>query len=261
MINFPKTGSTFARTALLRIHAPTKLQRALWGLGLCKPALEEKLMRQRFFTELHAASNPTVEQHGAYCQIPDRHRHKPVMSVVRDPLERVISLFGFRSWARKPFPSPDRLTERYPAFPELSFDEFLDMYQDFSVSFSQPEGMRTKVGPLSTQFIRYYAYDPLKTILALRDDTDLACDRDLHFPKIRFLHTENLNQELHDYLAEVGYPSDRIAFILGMEKKNTSQRTHSSYLSSEQIEKILRAERFFFQLFPEYLHGSASRVS
>ncbi len=253
MINFPKTGSTFARKALFQVHAPSRLDRILQKLQLAKPELEELIMHKFFFTEAEKASKPEADQHGGCMQIPEKHKGKEIMSVVRDPETRLVSAYEFKAWQRQVFPSVQVLKEQYPHFPDLSFAEFLEAtYANAHVA--QPPGVQVQIGPLTTQFIRFYARDPLKTIQSLREDTDLRKDRDLHFPKIQFLHTENLNQEFHDFLLGLGYAPDRIAFILNKKKENITKRSQESYITPEIRRTIQDQERFFYQVFPDYVH-------
>lgn len=254
MVNFPKTGSSFTRDAIKRVHTTGGLRGAMEKTGLVKPRLQELLMVPFYFTKQQEAANGQPDsEHGCVVQIPAAHRSKPVVSVVRDPMARIVSAYEFRSWARHPFPSLEQVTAWFPHYPDLSFEEYIRWGHELSLPFAQPAGARTAIGPLTTQFIRFYARDPLKTFLALRDDTDLRKDYDLHFPKIHFVHTENLNRELHDLLLQLGYPREKIAFILEKEKTNTSPRTRSSYLTPELVARLHHSERFFYQLFPEYL--------
>lgn len=254
MLNFPKTGSTFARSALNQVHEPGRIRQALERLKLLAPAMEDRFMAPYFFTEAQrqAAARPQ-SQHGVYVQIPDKHRSKALITVIRDPFKRFVSLYEFRNWANHPTPDRAQLLKWFPNFPNLSFKEYFSFAEELVLPYVLPEGMQVEVGSLTAQFIRFYARDPLKTMLALREDTDLRRDHNLHFPKIRFLHTENLNQELHDFLLEMGYPDKKIAFILSKKKVNTTKRSKPTYFTPELIEEFQRKERFFFQLFPEYL--------
>lgn len=256
MLNFPKTGSTFARAALMQAHQPNKLERIRHRLGWGGPTLQELKMAPFRLTEAYTAwqKNRPPSQHGVYVQVPEAHRHKAIMSVVRDPIERIVSLYEYKDWQKYPFPDRDTVSRAFPSFPDLSFEEYLKL-SDLNRHLVQPAGLQVEVGPLTNQFIGFYARDPLKTLLALREDTDLRKEYNLHFPKIRFLHTENLNQELYDYLLELGYPRHRIAFITGMGKKNISERSRNSYLTPAQVARIHASERFFYQLFPEYLES------
>ncbi len=214
-------------------------------------------MKPYFFTVQHAATGRLHSEHGVYHQIPGPHRAKSLFTVVRDPLQRLVSLYEFRSWAKYPVPDREQVARWYPQFPDLSFEDFFRLNQELILPFIQPPGMQIRVGPLTTQFIRFYAHNPLKTILSLREGTDLQKDYDLHFPRIRFLHTENLNQEMHDLLLQFGYPARKIKFILDKERMNTTARSRSTYWTPELVNAIHENERFFFQLFPEYLNDGA----
>lgn len=254
MLNFPKTGSAFARNAIKQVHEPKKYRRWLERWGIARPTLEERLMMPYFFTEAHKSATGYINsEHGVFIQIPDEHTGKQVVSVLRDPIKRLISLYEFRSWAKYPVPNRNKAQEWFPNFPDLSFDEYFRFTEELALQHVLPDGMQVEVGSLTAQFIRFYARDPLKTMLSLREDTDLARDYDQHFPKIHFLHTENLNRELHDFLLKMGYPAERIAFILSKKKENTTTRSRPSYFTKELSEEFHRKERFFFQLFPEYL--------
>lgn len=250
MINFPKTGSSFARTVIKEVHEPKGVKRALRSVGLLKPDLQELLMP---LVWLKDPGWNYPNQHGTYSQIPPEHRGKRVMTVVRDPLERMVSAYEFRHWARFPGNQEAAIRERFPHFPDLSFEEFMEMNERFILPTRLPDGMQTHCGLVTFQFVHYYARDPLKTLLELRDDSDLRRDHDHHFPNITYLHTEDLSRELHAFLLEMGYAPDRIAFILSKPKVNVSKRTRPSYLTPAMIEQVRHRDRFFYQLFPEYL--------
>ena len=61
MINFPKTGSTFARKALMQVHAPSRAGRILQKLKLARPELEElfmlKFLRKRCFSRTRKSNH------------------------------------------------------------------------------------------------------------------------------------------------------------------------------------------------------------
>jgi hypothetical protein len=259
MINFPKTGSTFCRTALKHIHTPTKRQE-FWGrFGLWRPELEELKMFPYYHNEAASKAIGRVSQHGTFHQIPKAHAGKVVMSVVRDPAAKAVSDYEFRDWASHPFPNVEWWKERYPNFPDLSFEEYMDKVLNKGQGLDQPEGMRAVVGNQTSEFIRFFARDPQKTMLALRDDTDLAKDYDLHFPKIRFLHTEHLSAELQEFLLEMGYARPRVDVIPRLRKVNTTKRKRKTYWTPQLRAEFQHSERFFYQLFPEYLNNEGNR--
>ncbi len=253
MINFPKTGSSFAREVIRKAmrHPGSLAQRIAWKLGKPRPTCTELLMKQRFFNPAFVETRD--EAHGAYCQIPAEHRHKVIMSVVREPASRLVSLYEFRGWTRKIRPSLEEIQAVFPHFPDLDFPEFYRLMMEVTHNASLPQGMRTELGPQTVQFIRFFARDPLATMLALRDDTDLRADWDKHFPAVRFLHTEDLNKELHAFLLEMGMSRASIAFVENKEKSNVTERTKATYLTDAMLDDLAWRERFLYQLFPEYL--------
>jgi hypothetical protein len=103
LLNFPKTGSTFARVALKAVHQPPRLIRGLIRLGLMRPRVEDLKMLPWFFTKDQTDAG-SVSQHGTYLQIPRKHRSKPVVSVVRDPFTRIVSFFEYRDWQKRVLP-------------------------------------------------------------------------------------------------------------------------------------------------------------
>lgn len=234
----------------MRVHARDWFDKLL---NINRPVKElmtppAKLTKEHY----RALAHRPPSQHGTYSQIPAEHRGKTIMSVVRNPIERLISTYEFKDWQQYPILDEATLRERFPNFPALDFHDYLE-YRRMVLAIIQPPGLRTTIGPLTTQFITFYARDPLSTIMQLDDDVDLAKDYDKHFPRISFLRTEHLNQELHDFLLSAGYPRRKIKSILTMGKRNTTERTQRDYLTAEHVEHILYKERFFFQLFPEYL--------
>ena len=94
MINFPKTGSTFARTAILKLH-PKENEGLLVRLGLKEPSVKELIMPQLFFTDLQRASNPIPEQHAGYVQLPRKYRDRTIMTVMRVPPKIAVDPVGF----------------------------------------------------------------------------------------------------------------------------------------------------------------------
>lgn len=231
MLNFPKTGSSFARTVIKQLHQVGKLQRLLGR----KPGYEELLMLPYRYKP---SRKQYPSQHAVWCQIPEQHRSKPVMSILRDPMERLVSAFEFRHWERHPSMDLDRLKERFPHYPEISFAEFLQMTYEIQLPRSLPDGMRTMVGPLTAQYIRFFARDPMRTMLSLHDGMDLAAEREQHFAPVHFLHMEDLRQELRAFLLSMGYAESKLRFIEQHERVNTTSRNQASYFTPALSEHV-----------------------
>lgn len=250
MINFPKTGSSFARSVLKELHRPKGFQKVLARLGMAKSTLNELLLPVIWFKD---AGWNYPNQHGVYTQVPAADRGKRIMTVVRDPLQRMVSAYEFRHWARYPGNNEAAIRARFPHFPDLSFEEFMEMNDRIILPSRMPDGVQVDIGLATYQQIQYYAKDPVATLLGLRPDTDLARDRALHFPEVTYLHTEGLSRELHAFLLEMGYPEKDLAFILSKPKENVTERSRPAYLTPAMVEQARQRDRFFYQLFPEYL--------
>lgn len=254
MINFPKTGSNFAREAIRQAHwhPPDLAERISRRIRRPERLFKDLLMKPIHFNAAYNAI-AVPRAHGQVQQIPEEHRKKLIMSVSREPVSRMISLYEFRAWEKEVRPSVEAVKAVFPHFPDLTFNDYFQFQMGLAYQSAMPVGMRTIVGPLTLHFIRFYAHDPLRTALSLRDDTDLRKEWSDHFPQVRFLHTDNLNEELKAFLISMGYSRKSVEFIREKGKVNTSPRTQRSYFTGPMIEEMRWRERLFYQVFPEYL--------
>lgn len=74
MLNYPKTGSSFARKVIKDLYArqPKSWFRRRWCKELILPNIR---------------TCGADDQHGCYSQIPPQYRNREVMSIVRNPFE------------------------------------------------------------------------------------------------------------------------------------------------------------------------------
>ena len=77
------------------------------------------------------------------------------------------------------------------------------------------------------------------------------------FP-VHFLRKENLNQELYEYLLNIGYPAKAIEFILNAPKivpgRNIrgEDKKWENYYTPELKKWVRMKEKLLFAIFPEY---------
>ncbi|MBK6409432.1 MAG: hypothetical protein IPF78_06995 [Flavobacteriales bacterium] len=188
------------------------------------------------------------------CAATDATPAQALFSIIRDPFTRLVSAYEYRGWAKAP-PAPlERILERHPSFPDLDIEEFVEMNHHFTPEYLLGD-IRPAVdlGPATLGFIRFFAREPRKFLEELRPGMRMDLNDGRYFPKIRFLHTEHLNQELHDTLLELGYPEDRLAFILAKPPMNTTRKKEDEYLTPALKARILDKERLLFEAFPEYM--------
>lgn len=255
MLNFPKTGSSFARAIIRkaynrRLSAPLRLLSAV-GLssGLVRELASPKIDEQ--------ASQGLVDQHGTYRQIPAEYRDRLVTTISRNPFSRYLSAYRFRWWATHP-PAPlPSIRKRYPRFPDLTFEEYYDMAHRFGVP-DRLAGARINVslGLHSLQFIQFYCAQPAKVLAKLSEAyLDSGEIRDDLAPNIRFLRQENLNSDIAELLRDVGFRPSELAFIGSADRINVtepSDKSKSDCMSPSVAAEILRRDRLLFDLFPDY---------
>jgi hypothetical protein len=247
MLNYPKTGSSFTREILNRLHhtgdsLPGNILKALG------------FMNKASMIELMVSKGRGVEssQHGNYRQIPEEHRHKKIVSIVRDPLQRYISEYLYGWWRRHPEGFRSEIEEKFPNFPELTFQEYYEM-----VSLSARAESGLDIGYETIRFIDFYFMDPKEVLVKLDDECSDNKKYADDLPDIVFLHQENLNNELLDFLSSLGYPQKDIAFIKKAQRINVTHREYNQFaahdfFSQEMTVDVQRKDRLLFALFPEY---------
>ena len=256
VLNYPRTGSTFVREALRALYQP---RGRLWSKVL------SRFGRGARFQELLLPIDRTLpalregrhSQHGRYAQIPASHRGKPVVSVTRNPLDRIVSQYEHGFWRDHPIADPAALRRLHPSFPDLSFPEFLQMQATFGLpAVLQDVPLQAEVGPMTVHFVRFYYENP-EAILAHMDDVAVESGEILHsMPPIRFLHTEKLAEELCAFLHEIGFTPEETQFMLDMRPVNAAasraRRPWTDYFTPKMAEEFRHLERLVFKRFPEY---------
>lgn len=255
LLNFPRTGSTFVRSVLHGLHPRRWDPRRL--LGGPPPAL-------RGFRELLLPIDRTANaerlgrrsQHGRWGQIPGSHRHLPVVSVVRHPLDHAVSNFMHDLWRKQPPADEATLQRRFPRWPDLEFGEFLDFQHEFALPDTL-KGLRpaAEIGWTTAQFLRFCARDPdalLAGATAARIDSgELAGE----LPPIRWLRYHRLTEDLVGFLGEMGCTRRQLDRVRNHPRKNVSasrdRKPWRSFYSPEQERLARHRERLLFGMFPD----------
>ncbi|HIK31854.1 MAG TPA: hypothetical protein IGS17_11615 [Oscillatoriales cyanobacterium M59_W2019_021] len=258
-IHYPKTGGSFVTNRLFKLHE---------GTGVQNPTLQR--IGKRLGTTWGGLIDTAKEglQHNTCREIPFGFRHKPIVSTIRNPYDRYVSGYMYGWWKRYPEQfagDVEAVSKAYPNYPDLSFDDYVRISNDFNAfqKISTPHlNPDNPIGQRTYETIQFFfKYDPETIFLKLTEDyiTSGTYKQDI-FP-VRFLKMENLNRELYDFLVEVGYPSERVKFILESEKvlpgmqPGTIVREDSgwqAYYTPELKAFVRQRDRLFFQMFPEY---------
>jgi hypothetical protein len=177
LLNFPKTGSTFTREIIKNLY---------------KDKVAELLL---------PVKSGRISQHGTYAQIPAEHRGKPIVSVVRNPFDRYVSLYFFKWYSLFPPENQEILKSYYPRFPDMSFGEFLDMTDRFEKTKllrAHDIFANTDIGFQTIQFAAFYSGFPENSLMELIEGKSSLL---LKLPEIHYLRQEFLRQDLNVFLS------------------------------------------------------------
>lgn len=258
MLNFPKTGSSFARKVIKEIYSgrSSKFHRILANLGIYNSSFLELMLPKIDTTSLMGLKG----QHGTLRQIPAQHNAKPVITITRNPFSRYVSTYLFKWWEKYPPANIDIILDQFPNFPNLTFPEYYLMMHTHGRE-DHLRGIVPKIdlGLYTIQFIQFYFKDPESV---LREIDDNYIDNKLYendINNIKFIRQENLNRELKEFLLHVGISEKELEFIDTMKKVNVTNKKsedsdYKKYYSGTSIEEqILQRDRLLFEIFPDYL--------
>lgn len=253
-MHYPKNGGTFVEETLQKV----------WDHLIAAYPQAGYAFHKRWDKNLNwkRVSNK-ITQHGKYSQLPRTYRHLPIFSIIRNPFDRLVSLYYYKFWVTDPYADSSVIQRQFPAFPDLTFKEFYRMQHSLgreNLRIKIPRGNQT--GLQSLQFMQMFFYDPDKAVGSL-DDRYL---RERLFvndmPPVLFLRNETLNADLHRYLYGMGIPHEAIDFILeaprvyphnGKITRDPGDNDWKKYYDEEIIAEVVRREKLLFEIFPDYL--------
>lgn len=255
LLNLPKTGSSFARTVIKEILEQRQskrsraLQRIMKSLGVrCFQTYRELILPNIKSKEFEIYS----DQHGTFSQIPGNYLNRPIVSVVRNPYSRFISMYEYRAWARRPpFPKPI-LIEHFPQFPNLTFDDFVRL-NELDLIYGRMGGRKpnANIGNQTVQFIQMFFKKPCDVLHNL---TDAYLDSEEIFndvADIHFLRQECLNDDLAEFLGKMSFSQDEVQYVRKRERVNVTKAQRldrNSLWTPASIEYIRDKERMIFRL-------------
>lgn len=270
-VHFPKTGGTFVEEVLEKIHRARgdrivewqwrKPSRARVFFGQMGRMLGLKRVRAGTFIKLMHRRDGVYSHHGPVSRIPADQTHKPILSVLRNPYDWYVSQYEYKWWIQNP-PPPGRIAQlkaAYPRYPELTFEEHIHFSNHFhrtmKTSRFPPED---RLGRLTVDFANFFFTHPERVA-----DMDEACLRERRYrrdlsPRLKPIFQEDLNRQLHDFLLEMEYRPEEVAFILneapilpaGSTRAASQKWEH--YYTPELKADIRRRERLLFTLYPQW---------
>ena len=119
---------------------------------------------------------------------------------------------------------------------------------------------KINLGYHTIRFIQFYFKDPESVLKKIDDD---YIEKELFWEdmasNITFIHQENLNAELQEFLLGVGIPQHELQFINSTKKVNVSKKSRAendqekTLLDSNNINQIIERDKLLFKIVPEYL--------
>jgi CubicO group peptidase (beta-lactamase class C family) len=262
LLNLPRKESPTARKAIIQLYGGLQGQGA--AAGWEGAFIHEVRPRKRSAARQIA---PPAEYRLPYHDLPPEHASKPALMVMSDPFIQRLSQFRNGLWAKQPPLPVEQIQENFPRFPELSFEDYCQ-FQDtlYLHHLLQGEELNADIGPRTLQVLKLLAADPDDLFARLSDDAIDTGDYLADLPPITLLRRENLNQELHDYLLEMDYPADRLAFILelepgGPQAVGDQQVELDKYFTPVLKRQFRYRERALFNLYYYYSSPQTSAIA
>jgi len=256
MLNFPKTGSSFARRAIKQVYTNrnSTLRNTLEKMHLCPPSVREVIVPK---IDEKIGYN-IKDQHGTLRQIPEAYKNNAIVSITRNPISRYQSTYHFKWWQQYPPDGINVIREKYPYFPNISFSEYYEMLHVFGRK-NRLQGIVPKIdlGLHSIQFIQFYFHNP-QDVLRKIDNEYIEKKYFLEdMGIVKFLHQENLNQEIKSFLVGVGIEREQVRIIDAMKKVNVTEietvNSKPMGIENEIQDLILKRDKLLFEIFPKYL--------
>jgi hypothetical protein len=270
-IHLPKTGGTFVTEVLHRLHSTPKEippTTRLFAGRLTSSFLHRLPAKKSDSTSLkYGPIFDIVPKHGTYMDIPQSHRNKPVLSCVRNPYDWYVSQYEFAWWKTRELAPTETLTpagyaftmaipefqRMHARFPDLSFAEFIGLCDRAAAVFNEGQA----IGLYTQNFVRFYSRDLADVLMPVRDVSSEVAKIALD-SNVRFIDMAQLQNDLSEYLASMGYERPDLEFIRGlgkvlpMGKGRTSEQLWEHYYTPELKAHIRERDREIFGLFPNF---------
>ena len=250
-IHMPKTGGSFVTDALFQLYD------FKWNKW-------EHIKLATFQQRKKKASNGwiaiTAGKHFGCSKIPDEYSNLPILTTIRNPFDYYVSQYEFGWWKRKQwfkyYQALPGFNDRYKDFPNLSFRQFMQlMCEAFNPPGARDLEDDNTPGRYSFEFINMYFKDPQSCYPKISENYASSEEIQQDMFKVHFIFTRYLNDQLHEYLLDAGYPEEDISFIttkekvLPLGKGRSKTQKWQQYYDAELLELVAKKDAFLFRLF------------
>lgn len=193
-----------------------------------------------------------ITQHQSCGEIPKKHQQKPIISSIRNPFEKYVSLYKYGSWRKKNNVSNAVILDKFPQFPDLTFKEYMDFVFNYDmVELKRKMEINLDIGRYSLHYLKMFSKDFLSI---LRNYTTVSDLKKSDFYNVEFLYTERIGGDLYNFLKKMGWPENRLQFILQKKQINVNGffDAYKEYYDQQLIDLVKEKESLLFEFFPEY---------
>lgn len=250
LLNFPKTGSSFARHVIKKIYSNRLRNNIAYRIGmklkLLPPYIFEHFTPHIGYRRLNVKR---IDQHGLYSQIPTKYLDRPVFSIVRNPYEKLISSYRFKFWAIKPMLSDKIIQKKLPNFPDLTLEEYIQYLNLIVIhNYNIPPGAR--LGYFTIQFIEFFSKNPEYELQKIRNGSFNFKELLNGLGELSLLTQENLRKDLISYLNL--RKKEEIAIIMHSGEVNVTKENENYDLSQYANDYIKNKEFLLFDMLKYY---------
>lgn len=256
-IHFPKNAGSFVTECIYNLYDGTadKNRNRSFTDHWTKLINKEKTnySYKHFSKALEFNGEKMRTQHQGCDHIPAEHRGKEIISAIRNPYDRYVSLYKYAWWKRHPVLPLEKLKALYPTFPEITFEQYLDLVLNHNIEVTKAKNNITlDIGIYTLHYIKLFCKNYLEVLSQINSIDELSKE---DFYDVNFLKQEDMREELYNYLRKYGWPNEKLQSIKTQEKVNTSRDNFSyrEYYTPETKELVYRKEELIFRLFPNYV--------
>ncbi len=265
-LHVPRTGGTFVRQVARRLSAGSVWARVVeavlpfegkyweWINGRLLQILDPSLPLMGF-----------GDYHGTCADIPKQHRHKRVVAVKRDPLAYYVSCYlyendndpGIYAWRES---YRNRKEQEDISTEDDSFPDFVEFLKFFNEVFSRQKffewsgglHMRCHVGFMTFISIWFFFRNPVEVLTKTDEELRQYFESrqwEQDICPVRFLRLEHLNQDLHDFLLEMGFNRKKLLFVLTKKEVNEAKTRGQEASYSEDIVNYIKEKEYIYYRF------------
>jgi hypothetical protein len=254
-IHMPKNAGSFVETVLRKIFCTTPRPLAglvdRWDRHITNRVLNRKPhCYATIGWQLLLKGYAEILVHGFASEAPANRLMRPMLTVLRDPLDRSISEFEFRwwEWSGAKHPNEEKIRRVYPEWPYISsFRDYVFLRDEFHTRFQEAVPARNRVGIQTETFIRFFCRNPHEILAGGADS--LSMDRVLcNLFDIHFLNMDFLNLELAAYLRGQGVSdaaaqrAERHDRVLPENRGRAEHKNYAAYYDDELLEHVRSKE-------------------